>query len=102
MCVEPVTHLQKWDAPILDYTSGGGGDGWVAESGRFEAISVTTVVNNEVTESEVNNFLTCRHGNGNNAEGPSAGQANVSFGDGHVAMVPWWYGTNANYVNPSQ
>jgi prepilin-type N-terminal cleavage/methylation domain-containing protein/prepilin-type processing-associated H-X9-DG protein len=102
MCSETVTHLQTWDAPILDYTPAGGGLGWVAETGRFEPVAGGTLTDGQLTGTALNNFLTCRHGSGNNADSASAGQANVSFGDGHVAMVPWWYGTNLNYVNPSQ
>jgi prepilin-type processing-associated H-X9-DG protein len=102
LCAEPATHLATWDAPILDYNPAGGGNGWVAYTGRFDPLQGGTVQNGVLTGATLNNFLTCRHGSGLNTATPQAGQANVSFGDGHVAMVPWWFGTNAANVNPSQ
>ena len=104
LCCETVTHLLPWDAPQWDI-QGAYSTPWVAETGRFEPLSRVTAVNNKITTATYNNWLTCRHGSGKNTcppTGNSAGQANVSFGDGHVAMVPWWYGTNADYANPSQ
>jgi prepilin-type processing-associated H-X9-DG protein len=100
LCAEAVTHLQTWDAPILDYP---GGTAWVAETGRFQPLSGGTLsANGTLVGADPHNYLTCRHGSGKNVDNASAGQANVSFGDGHVGMVPWWYCTNANYVNPIQ
>ncbi len=99
MCVEPVTHLETWDSPIMNYP---GGVAWTAETGRFQSISIGSMSGNEITSGTVNNFLTCRHGSGKNVANTTAGQANVSYCDGHVGMVPWTYGTNYIYVNGLQ
>jgi prepilin-type N-terminal cleavage/methylation domain-containing protein/prepilin-type processing-associated H-X9-DG protein len=92
MVCEPVTHLETWDAPLLDYTPPGGGVGWDAETGRFEPLAGGTWADGVYTGFTLNNFLTLRHG----------GNADIAFTDGHVAAVPWWYGTNTSYVVPEQ
>ena len=60
------------DAPPPDYPTA---KNWVLESGRFEPLNGTTP----------DNYLTLRHG----------GNADLTFGDGHVEAKPWWFGTNA-------
>jgi prepilin-type N-terminal cleavage/methylation domain-containing protein/prepilin-type processing-associated H-X9-DG protein len=85
MACEVVTHLSKDDAPPPDTD-------WVAETGRFEPLAGGTWADNELTGYTVNNWLTLRHG----------GKANIGFADGRADLVPWWYGTNANYVVPVQ
>ena len=85
MACEVVTHLSRDDAPSVDTT-------WVAETGRFQPLSGGIWANNVLTGYTVNNWLTLRH-NGN---------ADIGFADGRVDAVPWWYGTNANYVVPLQ
>jgi len=97
LCAEPVTHLEAWDAPAMDL-AGAFGPPSVAENGRFEPIDIEEnllpVSPPIPTTSVPINYLTCRHGSGRNAADQQAGQASVSFGDGHVAMVPWTFGTN--------
>lgn len=104
LCAEPVTHLEAWDAPAGDLTNSptvvGMGVGSVAMDGRFAPVEVSAF-NGVVISSRPGNYLSCRHGSGRNTAGPGAGQANVSFGDGHVAMVPWTDGTNIAYADPS-
>jgi len=85
MACEVVTHLSPNDAPSVDTT-------WVAETGRFQPLSGGTWANNVLTGYTVNNWLTRRHD----------GNANIGFADGRADAVPWWYGTNANYVVPLQ
>jgi prepilin-type N-terminal cleavage/methylation domain-containing protein/prepilin-type processing-associated H-X9-DG protein len=92
MVCETVTHLETWDAPLLDYNPSGGGVGWDAETGRFEPLNGGTWTDGSYVGFSVGNFLTLRHG----------GRADVAFVDGHVDNVPWWYGTNTTYVVPEQ
>jgi prepilin-type N-terminal cleavage/methylation domain-containing protein/prepilin-type processing-associated H-X9-DG protein len=92
MACETVTHLETWDAPLLDYNPAGGGVGWVAETGRFQPLAGGTWADGQYTGFTLNNFLTLRHD----------GKADVSFVDGHVEAVPWWYGTNVSYVVPEE
>jgi prepilin-type N-terminal cleavage/methylation domain-containing protein/prepilin-type processing-associated H-X9-DG protein len=85
---EIVTHLnpgQGTDAPPADDQSD------VAQTGRFEALWYGSVVNGVLTGYSQGDFLTMRH----------SGKANIGFVDGHADTVPWWYGTNANYVVPT-
>ena len=91
MMCEPCTHLGEGDAPPGDI-SGALAAPWVAETGRFQPLDGGTWENGEYTGYTLNNFLTMRH-NGN---------ANIGYVDGHAASVPWWYGTNVNYVVPLQ
>jgi prepilin-type N-terminal cleavage/methylation domain-containing protein/prepilin-type processing-associated H-X9-DG protein len=99
LCAEPVTHLEAWDAPAADLAGPGYITG-LAQDGLFEPVRVIAY-DGMVSDSMPLNYLSCRHGSGRNSAGPQAGQANVSFGDGHVAMVPWTDGTNIAYADPS-
>ncbi|HEX4120109.1 MAG TPA: prepilin-type N-terminal cleavage/methylation domain-containing protein [Verrucomicrobiae bacterium] len=86
---EPCTHNnpgQGTDAPPLDTTS------WIAETGRFEAVSGGTWAGGKLTGAAPDNYLTMRHD----------GKADIGFADGRVDNVPWWYGTNTMYVVPLQ
>jgi prepilin-type N-terminal cleavage/methylation domain-containing protein/prepilin-type processing-associated H-X9-DG protein len=88
LTVEPCTHDnpgQGTDAPPIDP---GNDAGWVAETGRFQAVSGGTWADGILTGSAPNNYLTMRH----------EGKANIGYADGHMAPVPWQYGTNLNYV----
>jgi len=101
MIGEPVTHLETWDAPAIPAPFGTGAmeTTWVAETGRIEELSGGSLnAQGQYVGWGLNNFLTIRHGSGSQQQG----QATCSFGDGHVELVPWWYGTNTYYVNPSQ
>jgi prepilin-type N-terminal cleavage/methylation domain-containing protein/prepilin-type processing-associated H-X9-DG protein len=102
LCAETVTHLEAWDAPVMDL-AGAFGPPSVAEDGRFEPIElpIEGLPVYPPPQPTPNNYLTCRHGSGRNAADQSAGQANVSFGDGHVAMVPWTFATNIAYADAS-
>jgi prepilin-type N-terminal cleavage/methylation domain-containing protein/prepilin-type processing-associated H-X9-DG protein len=101
MIGEPVTHLENWDAPAVPAPLGNGAmeTTWVAETGRIEPLSGGNLnAQGQYVGWGLNNFLTVRHGSGSQQQG----QATCSFCDGHVALVPWWDGTNTYYVNPSQ
>jgi prepilin-type N-terminal cleavage/methylation domain-containing protein/prepilin-type processing-associated H-X9-DG protein len=102
LCAEPVTHLETWDAPAMDL-AGAFGAANVADNGRFEPIElpITGLPIYPPPQPRPKNYLTCRHGSGRNVADQQAGQANVSFGDGHVAMVPWTSSTNIMYVDAS-
>jgi prepilin-type N-terminal cleavage/methylation domain-containing protein/prepilin-type processing-associated H-X9-DG protein len=85
---EPCTHDnpgQRTDAPPIDPGNLGG---WVAETGRFEALSGGTWANGKLTGATPNNYLTLRHD----------GKADIGFADGRVDNVPWWEATNTMYV----
>jgi prepilin-type N-terminal cleavage/methylation domain-containing protein/prepilin-type processing-associated H-X9-DG protein len=102
LCAESVTHLEAWDAPIWDLAGTFGAPN-VAEDGRFAAVNLPEMglPIYPPPQPTPKNYLTCRHGNGRNSADQVAGQANVSFGDGHVAMVPWTFGTNIANVDAS-
>jgi prepilin-type N-terminal cleavage/methylation domain-containing protein/prepilin-type processing-associated H-X9-DG protein len=65
---EPCASLAQNDAPPIDTT-------WAMICGRWEPFN----------NGKLNNYLTCRHN----------GDANCGFADGHAALVPWSFGTNA-------
>lgn len=84
LLAEPAMNLAANDAPKPDIAT----TKWVGETGRFEPLHGGSMVKGILTGATVNNYLTVRH-NGN---------ADVSFADGHVAAVPWWQGTNTQFV----
>jgi prepilin-type N-terminal cleavage/methylation domain-containing protein/prepilin-type processing-associated H-X9-DG protein len=89
MVCEPCTHLGEGDSPPLDTAAS---YDWVAETGRFQPLGGGEWENGVYSGFTYNNFLTMRHG----------GNADIGYADGHVAGVPWFYGTNVNYVVPLQ
>jgi prepilin-type N-terminal cleavage/methylation domain-containing protein/prepilin-type processing-associated H-X9-DG protein len=91
MACETVTHLETWDSPAINI-AGTYASPWVAETGRFQPLAGGTWANGQYTGFTLNNFLTLRHD----------GKADVSYVDGHVDAVPWWYGTNVSYVVPEE
>jgi prepilin-type N-terminal cleavage/methylation domain-containing protein/prepilin-type processing-associated H-X9-DG protein len=91
MVCEPCTHLGEGDAPEVDI-AGTFSAPWVAETGRFQALSGGEWTDGAYVGATPNNFLTMRHD----------GRADIGYADGHVDAVPWWYGTNVNYVVPLQ
>jgi prepilin-type processing-associated H-X9-DG protein len=82
---EETTHYnsgQGTDAPPGDSL------GTVCQTGRFEPLYGGSFVNGVFTGYTQGDYLTMRHD----------GKAVNGFVDGHAEAVPWWYGTNINYV----
>jgi prepilin-type processing-associated H-X9-DG protein len=88
-CVcEMATHANPGagtDAPPTDQNP------YAAQTGRFEATYAGTLERGVFTGYSPGDFLTLRHD----------GKADIGFVDGHADAVPWWYGTNANYIIPA-
>jgi prepilin-type N-terminal cleavage/methylation domain-containing protein/prepilin-type processing-associated H-X9-DG protein len=64
----------------------------VCQTGRFEALYGGSIINGLFSGYTQGDYLTMRHG----------GRAVNGFADGHAEAVPWWYGTNVNYVIATQ
>jgi len=73
---------------IFTATESGWNTGFQAVAGRWEGLRSGTWSDNHYTGGTVDNYLTCRH----------SGDACIGFCDGHVAAVPWLYGTLAKNV----
>jgi prepilin-type N-terminal cleavage/methylation domain-containing protein/prepilin-type processing-associated H-X9-DG protein len=82
---EETTHYntgQNTDAPPGDTL------GTVCQTGRFEPLYGGSIVNGVFTGYTQGDYLTMRH----------QGKAVNAYVDGHAEAVPWWYGTNVQYV----